>query len=203
MLSSGLEAFRSAFSRHAGLAMTVFLAVFMAVILGGGITGCASRNVDPRTPGSHVGYLDFYADPPGPLSWHVEKINAESGSAHTLFQQYAPMDDRVLRLAVKPGTYHLRITFFNLVTEGPAETVAEVKATRITPVKITLVDKGTVTVETKQTRAGGTYYGRFGRSTKLEENQTTRFEVLATAEPGEEYRLKAAMPYGHPAEQAK
>ena len=175
------------------------LRLFLTIVLGLGLAGCASRNVDPPKPGSHVGYLDFYADPPGPLSWHVEKIDPQSGQAHTLFQHYAPLDDRILRLAVKPGSYHLRISFFNLVTQGPAEAVAEVETGKITPVKIELIEKGTVLVESKETRAGGTYYGRFGRSTRLRENETTRYELRAAAEPPENYQPKAQMPYGGPA----
>ena len=177
----------------------VILRFCLSLVLVLGLAGCASRNVDPPAPGSHVGYLDFYADPPGPLSWNVEKIDSPSGKAHTLFQQYAPLEDRILRLAVRPGSYHLRVSFFNLVTLGPAEAVAEVEAGKITPVKIDLIERGTVLVESKETRAGGTYYGRFGRSTRLRDNETTRFELRATAGPVEIYRPKAQMPYEGPA----
>jgi len=171
--------------------------------LGMVLTSCACHNVNPASPRSHKGYLDFYAEPAGPLSWRVERIDPRSGEAHKLFEQYAPLDDPVLRLELKPGTYHLRLSFLNLVTQAPAEAVVEVQAGEITPVKINLIETGTVLVESKETRAGGTYYGRFGRSTKLRDNETPRYEVRATPEPAEAYRPKSAMPYDRPDSGAK
>jgi hypothetical protein len=57
------------------------------------------------------------------------------------------------------------------------------------------MELGTTLLETKSTQASGTFYGRFGRATKLRENEAILYRV--TLEPDEElpYRIKSEMPY--------
>jgi hypothetical protein len=158
-------------------------------------TGCASSNVDPARPRHDTGYVDFYAEPAGMLSWRIEQIDSRSGKAKILFEQYAPLKERIVRLALRPGRHQLRVSFLNLVIVQPATVEVEVRDGRVTPVKVRLIEAGTVLVETKEVRVGATYYGRYGRATKLRSNETTRFQVQAQAREPEAFEPKARMPY--------
>jgi hypothetical protein len=69
------------------------------------------------------------------------------------------------------------------------------RAGRVTPVTVTLLPEGTVLVETKQAHAGGTYYGHYGRRTKIRDTEAVNYEVSAEPQPPLPYQSKAQMPY--------
>ena len=100
-----------------------------------------------------------------------------------------------MRLAFAPGHYHLRVTFINCVVREPGLVEVEVRDGLITPVHVALVPDGTTQVETKETRVGGTFKGRYGRGTKFGSDDSTMFRVSAEAKPAVPYQLKEQMPY--------
>lgn len=105
------------------------------------------------------------------------------------------MQELILRLAFKPGTCQLRVTFLNHAILVPGVADVEVRDGRVTPVPVTLVPAGTVLVETKTTQTGGTYYSRYGRRTKISSIEAVNYEVSAEPQPPVTFQPKAQMPY--------
>jgi hypothetical protein len=99
------------------------------------------------------------------------------------FYETSPVPGPILRLAFKPGQYQLRVTVLNHAVIAPGVTDVEVQDGRVTPVTVTLLPAGTVLVETKQAHAGGTYYGRYGRRTKISNAEAVNYEVIAESQP--------------------
>jgi hypothetical protein len=165
-----------------------FLALAMLGLLAG---GCASPNVNPASARPHTGYVDFYAVDADNLWWDVTDINRNK----KVFYEFGPVQEPILRLAFKPGTYPLRVTFLNHPILVPGVADVEVRDGMVTPVTVTLVPAGTVLVETKTTQTGGTYYGRYGRRTKIRDTEAVNYEVSAEPQPPLPYQPKAHMPY--------
>jgi hypothetical protein len=65
----------------------------------------------------------------------------------------------------------------------------------VTPVTVTLLPAGTVLVETQSGRKGGTYYGRYGRRTKISNAETASDEVSAEPQPPVPFQPRGQMPY--------
>ena len=159
------------------------------------VTGCASPNVNPPHARAKTGYVDFYADSSGELSWEVARLDDRTQSFRNVFSEWEPPADRALRLAFPPGHYRLRVAFINCVTRGPGLVEVEVKDGLITPVHVTLIPDGTTQVETKEVRAGGTFKGRYGRGTKFGSDESAIYRVSAEAQASVPYQLKEQMPY--------
>jgi hypothetical protein len=166
----------------------LFLALALLGLLAG---GCASPNVNPASARPHTGYVDFYADDADNLWWDVTDVKQNK----KVFYEFGPVKEPILRLAFKPGTYQLRVTFLNHAILVPGVADVEVRDGLVTPVTVTLVPAGTVLVETKTTAAGGTYYGRYGRRTKISSNEAVNYEVSAEPQPPIPFQPKARMPY--------
>jgi len=62
-------------------------------------------------------------------------------------------------------------------------------------VHVALIPDGTTQVETKETRVGGTYKGRYGRGTKFSSEDSTIYRVSPEAKPALPYQVKEQMPY--------
>ena len=107
------------------------------------ITGCASPNVNPPQARAKTGYVDFYADSSGELSWQVARFDARTQGFRSVFSEFEPPPGRVLRLAFPPGHYRLRVTFMNCVVREPGLVEVEVKDGLITPVHVPLIHDGT------------------------------------------------------------
>ena len=165
-----------------------FLALAMLGLLAG---GCASPNVNPASTRPHTGYVDFYADNADGLWWNITDVKRNQ----KIFYETSPVPGPILRLAFKPGQYQVRVTVLNHAVITPGVADVEVQDGRVTPVTVTLLPEGTVLVETKQARAGGTYYGRFGRRTKIRDTEAVNYEVSAEPQPPLPYQPKAQMPY--------
>jgi len=158
------------------------------------IAGCASPDVNPPAAQSHVGYVDFYAANADSLSWQV----TDTAQNKILFSEIDSLADGILRLALPPGHYQLRVTFLNHVVVQPAVVAVDVSDGKITPVSITLVENGQAQVRERNVRAGGTYYGRYGRGTRITDTSTLMFVLEAEAQPAVAYQTKEQMPYGKP-----
>jgi hypothetical protein len=89
----------------------------------------------------------------------------------------------------------LRVTFLNHAILVPGVADVEVQDGMVTPVTVTLLPVGTALIETKTGRAGGTYYGRYGRRTKITNTGAVSYEVSAEPEPPVPFQPKAQMPY--------
>jgi hypothetical protein len=159
------------------------------------VTGCASPNVNPPQARAKTGYVDFYADSSGELSWQVARFDDRTQGFKSVFSEFEPPPGRGVRLAFPPGHYRMRFTFMNCVVREPGLVEVEVKDGLITPVHVVLIPDGTTQVETKQTRVGGTFKGRYGRGTKFGSDESARYRVSAEAEPPVPYQVKEQMPY--------
>jgi hypothetical protein len=175
--------------------MVMRLRVYIAAVLIALGAGCVSPNVDPKGPARHTGYTDFYVDSPEVVCWQVVRMDDPSGEPVNLYEEYEPLEDRILRLAFAPGEYYLRISVLNHVVIDPARVVVDVKDGKITPVRVTLKEVGTTQVETRTVRVGGTYYGRYGRGTKLRLRAYGALKVNAVSLESVPYQTKAGMPY--------
>jgi hypothetical protein len=169
--------------------------LLMLAVAGLFATGCASPNVNPPQARAKTGYVDFYADSSGELSWQVARFDGRSQGFRSVFSEFEPPPDRVLRLAFPPGHYRLRVTFLNHVVREPGVVEVEVKDGRITPVQVALIPDGTTQVETKEHRIGSTFRGRYGRSTKFGSDESTMYRISAEAKPSMPYQVKERMPY--------
>jgi len=170
----------------------VYPALLAAILLGG---GCASPDVNPDRPAPRTGYVDFFVDPDEPLCWQVMRMDDPSGAAVKVFEQYEPATEPVLRLAFAPGRYDLRVSVLNHVIGQPGRVAVEVKDGSITPVRVTLTEAGKTQVEVRSTRMGGTYYGRYGRGTKLRLGESSALRVDTELLEPLPYQPKAKMPY--------
>jgi hypothetical protein len=159
------------------------------------ITGCASANVNPARARAKTGYVDLYGDSSGELSWQVARFDDRTGNFKSVFSEFEPPPGRALRLAFPPGHYRLRVTFINCVVRQPGLVEVEVKDGMIAPVHVALNPDGTTQVETKKTRVGGTFKGRYGRGTKFGSDESAMYRVSAEAKPVVPYQLKEKMPY--------
>src|ERR1035438_3716235 len=63
------------------------------------VTGCASPNVNPPRARANTGYVDFYADSSGELSWEVARFDERKQSFQSVFSEFEPPPGRALRLA--------------------------------------------------------------------------------------------------------
>ena len=153
--------------------------------------GCASSNVNPASARSHTGYVDFYAVNADDLSWDITDVQRDK----KVYYEFDPVKESILRLAFKPGQYQLRVTFVNHAVLQPGVADVEVREDMVTPVTVALLPAGTVLVEDKSGTAGGTYYGHFGRRTKITSNETASYEVSVEPQPPVHYQPKAQMSY--------
>jgi hypothetical protein len=157
--------------------------------------GCASRNVNPPVARAHTGYVDFYTDTDEELSWFVKELDVADPAGEVLFSEVKPLPGNILRLALPPGHYAFSIAFLNRIVLERAQLTVDVNDGQVTPVHVTLAESGTATVKSKETRAGGTYYGRFGRRTKFRSEEDPAYRVVAEARTAVPYAAKAQMPY--------
>jgi hypothetical protein len=158
--------------------------------------GCASPNVNPPTPRAHTGYVDFFADDEK-LYWQVDQIGPGE-KTNQVFAQFAPLEEHILRLAFAPGHYQFRVTFMNHAIRSPGVVEVQVQDGMITPVQVTLVDAGEALVQSKEVQGGATYYGRYGRNTRIRDNPDIMYRVDLVPGPALAYKPKAAMIYDEP-----
>jgi hypothetical protein len=157
---------------------TAWACLLIAVVCAAA-AGCASKSVNPSHASTHNGYVDIYSDE-SDLYWKVERVDS-NGKAKTVFQQYSPLDEPVLRLEFAPGPHHLRISFLNRVVSKPADVELLVQSGQVTPVRIKFNEASTVVVLSKQSYVGGTAYGRYGRRTNIEGDETMMYDITAQA----------------------
>jgi hypothetical protein len=167
----------------------------LVLIFGLVLVGCATSDVNPPEAGTKVGYVDVYSDSSTDLSWEVERSNDGSGSFRRFYVDTRPPSDGILRLALAPGAYRLRISCVNRANTGPVVVGAGVEEGKVTPITITLTERGTGLVERKEASLGATAYGRYGRRTRVRNSEQALYEVSADAGQPIAYNSKEEMPY--------
>jgi hypothetical protein len=100
-----------------------------------------------------------------------------------------------LRLAFAPGSYRVTVSFLNQVVPYPGEVGIEIKEGMVTPVQAHLVNGEDAAIVGKTVHAGGTVYGRAGRTTKITTEGADTFRVELNAEPPLAFAKKEWMPY--------
>ncbi len=153
--------------------------------------GCASPNLNPAHARPRTGYVDFYAANADNLSWDITDVK----SNRKVFYEFDPVREPILRLAFKPGSYQLRVTFLNHAIVVPGEADVEVRDGMVTPVTVTLLPAGTALVATRTGQAGSTYYGRYGRRTRISSTGTATYEVSAEPQSPVPFQPRSQMPY--------
>lgn len=156
------------------------------------VPGCATQDVNPPQARSNTGYVDFHADPPGELCWEVSRFDDRSQTFRRVFSELKPPPGGVLRLVFAPGLHRLRITFLNRVIAAPTEIEVEVQDGKITPVRITLTEVGTASVETREINSAAK--SRYGQRTKIDSRETIMYKLASTAEPPVGYQPREQMP---------
>jgi len=165
--------------------------VWLLIPLAWLLQGCASPNVNPSNPKPGMGYVDFYATEP--LSWQIEELGAGTGEARKVFDDYTPLS--ILRVALLPGHHRLEVNLLNRITAEPTVAEVVVQDGMVTPVRISLVEMGETLVETRSIRVQGTYYGRYGRATRLRNEEANIYRIVAEPQPSVGYKVKSLMPY--------
>jgi hypothetical protein len=161
----------------------------------GFLVGCASSNVNPAIPKANTGYADLFTDSAEDLYWEVRQLNPATRQFQPVFSRLKPIEGGILRLAFAPGRYPLRLTFLNRFIAKPTEVEVEVQAGKITPVRVTLIEAGITSVQTKETSRGGTIYGRPGRRTKFGSDEAAMYGISAVVAPPVAYQIKERMAY--------
>lgn len=156
--------------------------------------GCASPNVDPPQAHPNTGYIDFYSPTDDDLCWEVAETKGSESHFRTIFSDVKPVEGDRLRLAFSPGPHRLRVTFLNRVISAPVVFSCDVHAGKIVPAAISLNPAGQTTVVSKQTTMGGTQ-GRSGRQTKINREETVRYDLSAEVGQAFPYQPKNQINY--------
>ena len=166
-------------------------------------SGCAVTDVDPPNAKARTGYVDFYADDASPLCWQIQNLKGDETKGKILFETFKPITNGIVRLALKPGDYRFAVTFLNRAIVQPGLVNAVVEDGKITPVRVDLIETGETLLEKKESRVGGTFYGRTGRSTRIRASEGATFRVEAEAQEAISYRPKERMPFAIHIEQTR
>jgi hypothetical protein len=159
------------------------------------LAGCASPDVNPPQARPNMGYVDFHAASPGQFTWQVSRFDAGTKDYQQIYSCFDPPGEGIVRLALAPGQYRLRVELLNRLTTGPLDVELRVEDGQITPVRLTVARVGTGDVETVETNVGGTLYGRYGRNTTISDDAEARYKIGGTVQETVAYRPKGEMPY--------
>ncbi len=157
--------------------------------------GCASPDVNPKTPKAKTGYVDIYCPENAGIDWEVRAAVNGTSKFDTIFSDLNPVDGGILRLAFSPGYQHLRILVLNHVIKIPAEVEVQVVNGKITPVRIAFNDVGDVTVKSTQTSIGASAAGRYRRPVTLTLDEANLYDLNATPKEAIPYLPKQKMSY--------
>ena len=163
--------------------------------LGLALAGCATSDVNPAQARAQTGYVDLYAGSPGQFSWEVSRFDERARDYEHIFSDFDPPQKGIVRLALSPGSYRLKVAILNRLTTGPVEFQVRVEDGKITPVRFILKRAGSGEVETAETNVGDTLYGRYGRNTRFSDVQDAQYAVSAAVETAVAYHVKAEMAY--------
>jgi hypothetical protein len=158
------------------------------------LSSCSTSSVNPQTPHSNTGYIDFYTDSDMELSWEVKRLDERSGKMETVFSKFDPVPGNILRLAASPGSYQYEVWFMNKTTEGPQTVSVRVENAKVTPVHITLTPASTSSVDRKVYGFRPSAKG-YGRGTKVVRETEDVYRIEATPQAAINYEPKERMSY--------
>jgi len=170
-----------------------FVFIFGAWLL----AGCASHNVNPPAARTDTGYVDFYTTGEDDLNWDVSRFSAGSQKYAVLFSEFKPLSQGVLRLALSPGKYQLRVTFLNCVVRAPAVFEVEAVAGMVTPVHVIITEDGVTQVQSKEPNARRHVRGGDGPMGQSNPDETSMYRLSAVVNQPVSFRVKEKMPYAH------
>lgn len=175
----------------------------LAVLTGLGLVlaGCAGPDVNPAQPRASMGYVDFHATTTNELTWQVSRFDTVTKDFQPIYSSFDPPRVGIVRLALGPGEYRLKIELLNRLTTGAVDVEVKVENGKITPVRLTVVRAGSGEVETVETNVGGTLYGRYGRNTHISDDAETEYRISGAVEEAVAYRVKGEMPYARSSNQ--
>jgi hypothetical protein len=161
------------------------------------LAGCASPNVNPPTARANTGYVDLYTTGEADLNWDVSRFDAGSQKYVELFYEFKPLSLGILRLALPPGKYRLRVTFLNCVVRGPVMLDVEIAAGNVTPVHVILAEDGVTEVVSKQQAGSRNIRGTGGRVATYNTDVSVMYRLSAVVNTPIPYRVKEQMSYAH------
>jgi hypothetical protein len=166
----------------------MFRYLLMLTLLAGVASGCATGHVNPLAARPGRGYVDFRTDPGDALAFHVSRFDAGKQAWQQVFSDLNPPANGVLRLACPSGPYLFQVTFLNRVILQPLQVQVEVIDGLVTPVSITLIPNGTMTVDQKEAvRLGATVKRTQGQRSAYNGGQFTAYQLEATVKAPETY----------------
>src|SRR5258708_638800 len=110
--------------------------------------GCATQNVTPAQARPNTGYVDFYTDPPAELYWVVERFDDRTQSFKSVFSEFKPPPNGILRLGFAPGHCRLRVTFLNRTVLDPVLAEVDLQDGMVTPFRMGFTGARATTVQT-------------------------------------------------------
>jgi hypothetical protein len=156
--------------------------------------GCATPDPNPAAPLARTGYVDFYCETTGDLSWDVSLKKPNSDKTKTAYSEYRPVPGNVLRIAVPPGNHRFVVGIFNRANPGPEEIDVTVEEAKVTPVKVELKPLASYTANKKVYRFGGSSKG-YAKGTKISTEQGEIVDIVMQPEPAQSYQSKERMAY--------
>ena len=169
-----------------------FLALATAALW---VAGCASPDANPPAANAHAGYVDFHADEPDELNWEVARFDERSQKFQRLYLKLEAPPNDVLRLTLAPGAHRLRIWIVNRVVIEPAVIQVEVKAGRVTPVRIVFHAEGTALVQRTEEQRGATVKGGSRRRVSHSSDEAPKYRLSAEAGTSVPYQVRERMSY--------
>jgi hypothetical protein len=130
--------------------------------------------------------VDIYDPENRAFSWEIQDVRNQ----RSLYTEYK-VEGGIVRLALAPGSYELKITVFNTAISKPATIEVPVVDSQLTPVRVRLVEDGSTQVDRKQTQVPG----RYTRRTKINVEETQSFRLEADVLPSIPYTPKEQVPY--------
>jgi hypothetical protein len=152
--------------------------------------GCATPESNPASPRDDKGYADFYTDPPYDVYWKVQEFDGKASAPRVIYSEFKSPADGILRLALAPGTHHLRLAVLNLATEGPVEVQVPVTAQKVTPVRVRRETAGTTFVREVEDKMRHP-----GRRRKVTDVDNRVYKLTPEIRAAESYEPKAHMSY--------
>jgi hypothetical protein len=167
----------------------ITFASWLAAVLLGLVTGCATRDVNPPATRPGRGYVDFYTVPKAEAWWKVDVFDPSRQDYKEFTAQFKAPGAGIFRVEARPGRYKARISFVNQPVEAPAEAEVEVREGLITPVRVTLNKGDSTYVRVVDDRA------RDAHRNKVTDYQQQRWQISAVAQPPVPYTPKERTAY--------
>jgi len=165
--------------------VSVFIAAFALV-------GCAGHT--KTKPVAETGYVDFYCESQGDLSWDVLRFDANSGKMKPAYSKYKPLPGNVLRVTSPAGMQRFQVGIFNKANRGPVQVMVQVETGKVTPVKITLEHLGQVFVDRETYAFRGSSKG-YARGTKIITEQNDVVQIHGEPQSPRSYQPKESVAY--------